>query len=165
VLQRQLTQGRPYPTLYRSQVETREDSPAHRGVFVRRAFELIEGGALDRSELTLPRLVSLLQYGDPVPVSGRGGSLVAIVVEPGSRLDGATVAESVGLLTGATAVAVMRGEEMLVPRGPTGLAAGDQLIAVATAEGHERLRGLAAAPGGGEPGGDSGSEPTLPPGG
>lgn len=39
---------------------------------------------------------------------------------------------------------VVRGEEMLVPRGPTVLAAGDQLIAVATAAGYEHLRALAS---------------------
>jgi hypothetical protein len=42
-----------------AQVASREDSPVHRGVFVRRALELIEGGAVDASEVTLPRLVSL----------------------------------------------------------------------------------------------------------
>lgn len=146
VVQRSLTHGRRYPTLYRSQVETREDSPAHRGIFVRRAFELVEGGALERSELTLPRLVSLLRYGDPVPVSGTGGALVALIVGAGSPLDGATVADSIGRVEGATAVAVLRGEEMVVPRGPTELKAGDQLIAVATAEVHRRLTELAAAP-------------------
>lgn len=143
MIQRTLTAGRKYPTLYESQVESREDSPAHRGVFVRRAFEMIEGGALERSELTLPRLASLLQYGQPIPVTGEGGMLVAVEVAPGSGLDERTVQESLGAVEGTTAVAVLRGGKMLVPRGPTHLLAGDQVIAVATAEAHRRLRALA----------------------
>ena len=140
LVQRQLTAGRRFPTLYRSQVESREDSPVHRGVFVRRAFEMVEGGDLDRSELTLPRLVSLLRYGQPIRVSEEGGVLASFAVAPGSALDGATVAESVGWIEGATAVAVLRGGEMLVPRGPTRFQAGDQLIAVTTGEVRDRLR-------------------------
>jgi trk system potassium uptake protein TrkA len=101
---------------------------------------MVEGGDLDRSELTLPRLVSLLRYGQPIRVSDEGGVLASFAVAPGSALDGATVAESVGWIEGATAVAVLRGGEMLVPRGPTRFQAGDQLIAVTTGEVRDRLR-------------------------
>ena len=148
LVQTSLTAGWRYPTLYESQVPTREDSPVHRGVFVRRALDLLEGGDLDRSEVTLPRLVSLLRLGKPIPMGhgDGGGMLVNLEIAPGSRLDGQTVAGGMGHLDqGATAVAVLRGEEMLVPRGPTPLAAGDQLIAVATATGYEHLRELASA--------------------
>jgi chloride channel protein, CIC family len=146
VVQSSLTAGRRYPTLYESQVPTREDSPVHRGLFVRRALDLIEGGDIDRSEVTLPRLVSLLRLGDPIQITHTGGMLVTLEIGPGSRLDGQTIASGLGHMDGATAVAVLRGEEMLVPRGPTQLAAGDQLIAVATAAGYEHLRELASAP-------------------
>jgi CIC family chloride channel protein len=145
LVQRSLTAGRRYPTLYRSQVESREDSPVHRGVFVRRALELIEGGGLKSSELSLPRLVSLLRYGRPIPLTGEGGALLALHVEAGSVLDGATVAERVGTEAGATAVAVLREGKMLVPRGPTRFAAGDQLVVVATPEAAEVLRTVARA--------------------
>jgi chloride channel protein, CIC family len=145
MIQRTLTAGRKYPTLYESQVEGREDSPVHRGVFVRRAFDMIEGGALERSELTLPRLVSLLQYGQPIQVTGDSGMLVAVEVAPGCELDGHTIMESIGGVEGTTAVAVLRGGKMVVPRGPTRLDAGDQVIAVATPEAHERLLQLAGA--------------------
>jgi hypothetical protein len=145
LVQRSLTAGRRYPTLYRSQVESREDSPVHRGVFVRRALELIEGGGLKSSELSLPRLVSLLRYGRPIPLTGEGGALLALHVEEGSVLDGATVAERVGTEAGATAVAVLREGKMLVPRGPTRFAAGDQLVVVATPEAAEALRTVARA--------------------
>jgi CIC family chloride channel protein len=147
MVQTALTAGRRYPTLYESQVFAREDSPVHRGVFVRRALELIEGGDIDPSELTLPRLVSLLRFGEPVPITyGATTMLVALTIAAGSPLDGHTVAERIGGTEGSTAVAVLRGEEMLVPRGPTRLAAGDQLIAVATTEAYARLREQAAAP-------------------
>jgi CIC family chloride channel protein len=146
MVQRSLTVGRRFPTLYRSQVEGREDSPVHRGVFVRRALELIEGGKLRRSELTLPRLVSLLRYGQSIPVTGDGGLLVAVEVKPGSGLDGSTVAEGVGSIDGATAVAVLRGDSMLVPRGPTRFAAGDQLVAVVEPGARSKLEAAAKAP-------------------
>jgi CIC family chloride channel protein len=145
VVQTTLTAGRRYPTLYESQVAGREDSPVHRGVFVRRALELIEGGSVARSEVTMPRLVSLLRFGEPIPITHGAAMVVALEIAPQSFLDGRTIAAGIGQTDGATAVAVLRGEEMLMPRGPTVLAAGDQLIAVATPTGFERLRELAKA--------------------
>ena len=140
IVQRSLTHGRRYPTLYQAQVPTREDSPAHRGVFVRRALEMIEGGKVDRTELTLPKLVSLLRFGHPVPVADGGGMLVAVRVSEGSALDGKTVAEGFDPLPGTIAVAILHGEEMTVPGGATLLSAGDQVIAVATSETYQKLR-------------------------
>jgi len=140
MVQRSLTHGRRYPTLYESQVPAREDSAVHRGLFVRRALEIIEGGEVDSSEITLPRLASLLRFGQPIPVVHGKGMLVSLMIEPGAALDGQAVAEAIGSVEGATAVAVLRDEEMIVPRGPTHLAAGDQLILVATTEAHSRLQ-------------------------
>lgn len=145
MVQRSLTAGWRYPTLYEAQVETREDSPVHRGVFVRRALDMIEGGTVDRAQLTLPRLVSLLRFGDPIPVTGGAEVLAALDVAPGSALAGSAVADSIGRIPGATAVAVLRAGQMLVPRGPTRLAAGDQLIVVAGPRAFEELRRAAAA--------------------
>lgn len=146
LVQSRLTAGRRYPTLYESQVVTREDSPAHRGAFVRRALQLMEGGDIDRSEVSLPRLVSLLRFGEPIPITHGTAMVVALDVAPGSLLDGQTVATGIGHTEGATAVAVLRGEEMLIARGPTELAGGDQLIAVATPSGYGHLQELAQAP-------------------
>lgn len=144
VVQRTLTHGRRYPTLYEHQVPSREDSAAHRGVFVRRALQMLEGGTLEPSELTLPRLVSLLRFGEPIPVTDAAGMLVAIQVGTGSALAGATVAESVGRMEGTTTVAVLRAEKMVIPRGPTELHAGDQLILIATPEAYEALQEASA---------------------
>ncbi|GAB4243260.1 MAG: chloride channel protein [Acidobacteriota bacterium] len=145
MVQRSLTEKARYPTLYVSQVPTREDSPAHRGVLVRRALRLLEDGQIDPADVPLPRLVSLLRYGEPVPVAQSGAMLVSVTVEKRSELADRTIAETLGKLSGTTAVAVLRGSELLVPRGPTRLREGDQLIAVANAAGLEQLRRLAAA--------------------
>jgi chloride channel protein, CIC family len=147
MVQRSITSRWRYPTLYEAQVETREDSPAHRGVFVRRALNMIEGGTVDRTDLTLPRLVSLLRFGDPIPVTGGEEMLAALNIEEGSRLAGSAVADSIGTVPGATAVAVLRQDDMLIPRGPTVLEAGDQIIVVARAEAYERLRQAAQGSG------------------
>ncbi len=144
LVQSRLTHNRLFPTLYRSQVEAREDSPLHRGVFVRRAIEMVERGHIDSSEIRLPRLVNLLRYGEPIPVAEGEELLIALEVESGSRLDGATVMDSLGRIEGATAVAVLRQEEMLIPRGPTTLAAGDRVLIVATAAAVENAQDMAA---------------------
>lgn len=150
IVQRSLTHGRRYPTLYQAQVPTREDSPAHRGVFVRRALEMIEGGTVDRTDLTLPRLVSLLRFGHPIHVTERAGMLIAVRIAKGSPLDGQTVLEAFGSLEQTIAVAILHGEEMTVPTGATRLAFGDQIIAMATPLSYQTLRErageLAAAP-------------------
>lgn len=143
ITQRALTEGSPHPTLYESQVETREDSPLHRGVFVRRAMEMLDTEGLDPSEVRLPRLVSLLRFGDSIPISGADSALVSIDVEHGSQLDGRTVSETLGDVTGLTAVAVLREAQLLTPRGATRFAAGDRLLAVATPTALSTLEQLA----------------------
>ncbi|HOM98644.1 MAG TPA: chloride channel protein [Acidobacteriota bacterium] len=143
LVQRSLTEGSRYPTLYISQVPSREDSPAHRSVLVRRALRLLEDGAVDPKEVPLPRLVTLLRYGEPLPVTRGEAMLVSVVVKKGSTLDGRTIADALGNVPRTTAVAVLRGPELIVPRGPTRLRAEDQLVAVTDARGYEELRRLA----------------------
>jgi hypothetical protein len=146
LVQRSLTKNRLYPTLYESQVERREDSPLHRGVFVRRALDLLDTGGVDPSEVRLPRLVNLLRFGVTIPISDSDNMLVAINVESGSKLDGRTVVEIFGALEGITAVAVLRGPELLTPRGDTRFQANDQLLAVTAPAAHAAIAGLARAP-------------------
>ncbi len=145
LIQRSVTAGARYPTLYVSQVHRREDSPVHKGVFVRRALRMIEDRQIDAADVSLPRLVSLLQYGEPVEVSMGGGMLVQVLVRPGSELAGTTVAESFAKLEDVTALALIRGPQMLVPRGPTVIKENDQLIAVASRPAYRRLQELADA--------------------
>jgi CIC family chloride channel protein len=139
LVQRSLTASSPYPTLYESQVESREDSPLHRGVFVRRAMEILEGGELHPSEVRLPRLINLLRFGETIPVASGEAMLVALNIRPGAHLAGRSVAETIGTVAGATAVAVLRGEELLTPRGDTLFRDGDQLLLVTTPEAHRLL--------------------------
>lgn len=145
LVQRSLTRGRTYPTLYESQVAGREDSPLHQGLLVRRALELLEGGDLDPEDVRLPRLVNLLRWGEPVELGRGGAALVTLKVAPGSELDGGTVADTVGHVEGATAVAVLRDQEMLAPRGATRIAAGDQVLIVAGRDARRVLERAARA--------------------
>lgn len=147
IVQRALTHGSPFPTLYQSQVESREDSPLHRSVLVRRALEMLDDEPVDVAGLRLPRLISLLRFGEPIAIQEGAGVLASVHVAPGSELDDTTVEEAFGKVDGATAVAVLRGQETLVPRGATTILAGDQVLVVATPEGHKTLVGLAAARG------------------
>ena len=119
------------PRLYPAQVPSRELSPLHRGVFVRRALDMIEREQVKASEIKLPRLMSLLRYGAPIPIADDATQLTAIAVEPGSSLDGTTIADGVGVIEEATVVAVLRDTEMLVPRGATEIQHGDRLLIVA----------------------------------
>jgi CIC family chloride channel protein len=131
LVQRGLTMGSPHPTLYESQVESREDSPLHRSILVRRALELIDTGGLDATDVQLPRLLSLLRFGEPIPVSEGSGNLVAFLVRPGSRFANRSIQETIGKVEGATAVALIREGETIVPRGGTMIRPGDRLLAIA----------------------------------
>jgi CIC family chloride channel protein len=143
LVQRSLTSGSAHPTLYESQVPTREDSPLHQSVLVRRALEILDTGGVEPSDVRLPRLVNLLRFGEALPIAEGGGLLMALEVAPGSILAGGTVAETLGRIEGLTAVAVLRGRELLSPRGDTRFAAGDQLLAVTTPELRDDLFRLA----------------------
>ncbi len=158
IVQRSLTHGRRYPTLYQAQVPSREDSPAHRGVFVRRALEMLEGGTVDTKELTLPRLVTLLEFGHPIRVADESSMLVAVRVAAASALDGKTIAEAFVALPRTIAVAILRGREMTVPGGTTRLSAGDQIIAMASPETYAKLREFSGERAPGEPDSPSGTD-------
>lgn len=146
LVQRSLTSKSAHPTLYESQVETREDSPLHRGVFVRRAMEMVDIGGVEPAEVRLPRLVNLLRFGGAMPITKGESSLVSVRVEAGSRLTELTVADSLGRIDGLTAVAVLRDEDLLTPRGGTRFLAGDRLLAVATPATQIELNALIRTP-------------------
>jgi hypothetical protein len=144
LVQRSLTQRSAHPTLYESQVETREDSPLHRGIFLRRAMEMVDTGDFEPTEMRLPRLLNLLRFGESIRVSEGGDMLVIVQVHSGSELAGETVADTLGRVRGLTAVAVIRQENLLAPRGDTRFAAGDQLLAMTRPELHTRLLEMAS---------------------
>jgi CIC family chloride channel protein len=145
MVQRSLTAGSRYPTLYESQVPSREDSPLHRGVFVRRTLDLLDQEGVETSQFRLPRLVNLLRFGESIPIADGEGKLVAVIVGRGSELADRTVVETLGKLQGVTAVAVMRKGELLVPRGDTRFREGDQLLAVTASAVDRDLSRLAMA--------------------
>ena len=138
-VQRALTAGARYPTLYESQVLNSYHSPAHQGVLVRRAFQLLDLGAVAKEEIPLPRLVSLLQLGEPIPFGAGEAALVRVLVNEGGEFAGKTIRESVGTMDGVTAVAIVRQGKVLMPRGPTRLEPGDELVAVADRRAHQEL--------------------------
>jgi CIC family chloride channel protein len=148
LVQRSLTSKSVHPTLYESQVETREDSPLHRSVFVRRAMEMVDTGGVESAEVRLPRLVNLLRFGGTMPITKGESSLLSVRVEAGSRLTELTVADSLGRIEGLTAVAVLRDDDLLTPRGGTRFLADDQLLAVATPATQIELNALIRAPSG-----------------
>jgi CIC family chloride channel protein len=145
MVQRSLTADCRYPTLYESQVPTREDSPLHRSVFVRRTLELLDQEGLETSDFRLPRLVNLLRFGESIPIADGEGKLVALFIGRGSELADNTVMETLGKLEGVTAVAVLRGGDLLVPRGDTRFREGDQLLAVTASAADTELHRLAMA--------------------
>jgi len=145
IVQRSLTADSPHPTLYESQVPTREDSPLHRGVFVRRTLDLLDREGVVTSQFRLPRLVNLLRFGESIPIADGASKLVAVFVGKGSRLAGRTVAETLGNLEGVTAVAVLRSDEIVSPRGDTRFQEGDQLLAVTAGAMDRELRRQATA--------------------
>ena len=140
LVQNALTAGSSHPTLYESQVESRDASPLHRGIMVRRALEIIDTGALDPAEMRLPRLVSLLRFGEPIPISEGEGMLVAYSIAASSPFAGRNIAGTVGRVGDTTATALLRGGQLIVPRGDTVIQAGDLLLAVATPDAASLLK-------------------------
>lgn len=134
-----------YTRLYEAQVELRKDSPTHHKSLLQAAFEVLEGSStLNLGGLTLPQLDTLLRHGHPIPIHGGKAELFAVDIAQGSRLAGRTVAEVFRDFADLVAVAVIRDQSVLVPRGTTRLEAKDQLlIATGTAENIEVIRGLA----------------------
>jgi CIC family chloride channel protein len=146
LVQRSLTASSEYPTLYESQVETREDSPLHRSVFVRRALEMLDTGGVEPADVRLPRLVNLLRFGETIPIAKGESALVAVEVKASSRLTELNLADSLGHIEGLTAVAVIRDDELLAPRGGTRFQEGDKLLAVTTPAAQIELNDLVRTP-------------------
>ena len=107
---------------------------------------MVDAGLVTGPDLTLPRLVSLLRSDQPISVTRDGGLLVGVIIAEGSQLAGKTVEAGLGAIEEATAITVLRGSEMIIPRGPTLLKAGDHLMAVVNASAHQKLKSMASPP-------------------
>jgi CIC family chloride channel protein len=122
-----------YPRLYEAQVELRSDSPTHHESMLRAAFAVLERGPLvDLRNVTFPHLASLLSYGTPIPIHGGQGKLLTVNIAEQSQLADRKIADVFEQFPDLLAVAIIRDQQVHLPRGSTRLAEGDQLLIVAS---------------------------------
>lgn len=133
VVERTLSTGFKYPRLYEAQVELRSDSPTHLESMLRATFAVLERGPLvDLRNITLPHLASLLRHGTPIPIHGGQGVLTTVSLPENSPLAGRTVAEVFDQHPELLLVAIIRKQQIQLPRGPSRIEAGDQLLIAAS---------------------------------
>jgi len=133
VVERTLSTGFKYPRLYEAQVELRSDSPTHLESMLRATFAVLERGPLvDLRNITLPHLASLLRHGTPIPIHGGQGILTTVSLPENSPLAGRTVAEVFDQHPELLLVAIIRKQQIQLPRGPSRIEAGDQLLIAAS---------------------------------
>jgi CIC family chloride channel protein len=145
VVERTVSAGFKYPRLYEAQVETRSDSPTHLKSMLKATFAVLERGPLvDLRNVTLPHLASLLRHGTPIPIHGGQGSLLIVGVSDNSRLAGRSVGDVFDRFPELLPVAIIREQEIQLPRGTARIQGGDQLLVVASAASHfEQFRKVA----------------------
>ena len=133
VVERTLSTGFKYPRLYEAQVELRSDSPTHLESMLRATFAVLERGPLvDLRNVTLPHLASLLRHGTPIPIHGGQGILMTVSLPENSPLAGRSVADVFDQHPELLLVAIIRKQEIQLPRGPSRIEAGDQLLVAAS---------------------------------
>jgi CIC family chloride channel protein len=134
VVQRTVGARFRYPRLYEAQVELLKDSPTHHKNLLQVAFELLKKETrIDASELSLPQLADLLRLGQTLSIHNGQVELFATDISRRSKLAGQTVAEAFGKFPNLILVAVIRDNQVLVPRGATVLSLGDRLLIAADA--------------------------------
>ena len=142
LVQRRLSEGLRYRSLYEAQVESRADSPAHHSHHLEIALRILrEHQPQDVTSVGEIDLVSLLRSGIPVELAG-DRRLVVGVLQPDSPYVGTTVAVSGRQLGGGDAniIAILRGEHMTVPNAKMRFEAGDRLILVVSAAHLDEVR-------------------------
>lgn len=147
VVERTVSAGFKYPRLYEAQVELRSDSPTHLESMLKATFAVLERGPLvDLRNITFPHLASLLRHGTPIPIHGGHGSLLTVNIAENSQLANQTIAEAFEHFPELLAVAIIRDQNIHVPRGSTELQGGDQLLVAASeAASVERFKQLTGA--------------------
>ena len=99
--------------------------------------------ALVEEAVSVGSLVRLLQF------AGGGARLVEVTLAEGSTVAGTSIGET-GLPRGSSVVAIVRDGRVVVPRGDTVLAAGDEVLVLVTADCEADVqRILVAGPGSG----------------
>jgi chloride channel protein, CIC family len=135
-----------YPRLYEAQVELRSDSPTHHESMLKAAFAVLERGPLvDLRNVTFPHLASLLRHGTPIPIHNGQGRLLTVNISEHSELADRTIADIFDQFPDLLSVAIIRDQQVQLPRGSSRLEGGDQLLVVASrvtnVEVFERLAG------------------------
>lgn len=95
--------------------------------------------ALVEEAVSVGSLVRLLQF------QGGNAHLVEVTLADDSPADGVSVAD-LGIPRDATIVAVVRHDRLLVPRGDTRLAAGDEVLVLITADAEDEVQRLLVGP-------------------
>jgi len=132
VVERTLSTGFKYPRLYEAQVELRSDSPTHLESMLRATFAVLERGPLvDLRNITLPHLASLLRHGTPIPIHGGQGILLSVNLPEDSQFAGRKIVEVFEKFPELLVVAIIRKQQIQLPRGSSRLEAGDQLLIAA----------------------------------
>lgn len=147
LVQRHLSAGYRYRSIYDAQVGSRGESPAHHTQHLEIALRILREQQLSNLDhLGNLDLVSLLRSGVPVDIGG-GRRLFVGVLRPDSPFANTSLAQSGRELAGSgtNVIAVLRQQHMLVPRADTVLEPGDRLILVAGEEGMAMLRTHLAA--------------------
>jgi chloride channel protein, CIC family len=144
VVERTVASRFRYPRLYEAQVELRTDSPTHHESMLRAAFAVLERGPLvDLRNVTLPHLASLLRHGTPIPIHGGQGKLLTVNIDKRSAFANRLIADVFEQFPDLLAVAIIRDQQVQLPRGSTKLEGEDQLLIVANGtknvEAFERL--------------------------
>ena len=135
VVQRTVSARFRYPRLYEAQVELRSDSPTHLESMLRAAFAVLERGPLvDLRNVTFPHLASLLRHGTPIPIHDGQGRLLTVNIGEHSQLANRLIADVFEQFPDLLAVAIIRDQQVQLPRGSTRLASGDQVL-IAAGEG------------------------------
>ncbi|HET9690539.1 MAG TPA: TrkA family potassium uptake protein [Acidimicrobiales bacterium] len=91
--------------------------------------------ALVEEAVSVGTLVQLMQFAEG------SARLVEVTLAPGSPAVGSSIAE-LGMPRDASVVAVVRERRVVVPRGDTVVAEGDEVIALVTEESEERVRAI-----------------------
>ncbi len=95
--------------------------------------------ALVEEAVSVGSLVRLLRF------EGGSAHLVEVTLAEDSPADGVSVAD-LGVPRDATIVAVVRADHLLVPRGDTRLAAGDEVLVLITADAEDEVQRLLVGP-------------------
>lgn len=146
LVQTRLAARLKYQSLYEAQVPGRAQSPARYAEHVRVALDLLRSREIPKSvKIGHLNLVTLLDSGIPVKLSGRQELTVGVVQER-SPMVSRTVKYCFGTLSKANLemAAILRQDRVILPEPETVLAAGDRVLLIGTSEARSAFEKLLA---------------------